>query len=444
MDKILEEKLHIEYVPIANIRENEYNPKTIDAKGLADLEQSIVGFGIVDPLILNSAPQRKNVLIGGHQRLKAYRKLGYEKVPCVYVNIPDLEREKELCIRLSKNVGEFDFAALAEFDEGFLKNLGFTSEELDDIFQVEDNHEVFDLQRELEKLDIASIEIQKGDVYDLDGSRAMCGDSTIEADMLKLMGGERADMCFTDPPYILHYLRGGKRHGKPTEGFGYRKDRKYLGTDELPPDFTERWMDAVAKVQKPDFSIIVFENPKNLRTIWNAMEKHWRYRNTITWHVPNRVQNFSAKYKFFNKTDIAVVGTGGDVALNLEPEEDELLQNEYENALFMTSGKPAWESYEKGKKICPTDYIEHVADDAKHSGQNIVFGTKPLPLLIPYLKVLTHRGDLVLEPFCGSGSTLIAATKMKRRCFMMEKSPVYLTVAIRRWEKLTGRKAVTL
>jgi DNA modification methylase len=63
-------------------------------------------------------------------------------------------------------------------------------------------------------------------------------------------------------------------------------------------------MAGVAKVQKDDFSIIIFEHPKNLRTIWNALEKHWKYRNTITWHVPNRVQGFSAKYKFFNKQDI--------------------------------------------------------------------------------------------------------------------------------------------
>ena len=94
-------------------------------------------------------------------------------------------------------------------------------------------------------------------------------------------------MCFTDPPYILDYLKGKKKGGKATEGFGLKRDRKYLETDVLPENFTELWMANVAKVQKPDFSIIVFENPKNLRIIWNEMEKYWRYRNTIIWHVPN-------------------------------------------------------------------------------------------------------------------------------------------------------------
>ena len=118
-----------------------------------------------------------------------------------------------------------------------------------------------------------------------------------------------------------------------------------------------------------------------------------------------------------------------------------LFQSEYENALFATSGKPHWEGYEKGKKICPTDFISHTAADKKSSGQEIIFGTKPIDLLLPYIKVLTKRDDLVLEPFGGSGSTLIAAIKLKRRCYVMEKSPVYAEVIKKRWEKFTGLTA---
>lgn len=138
------------------------------------------------------------------------------------------------------------------------------------------------------------------------------------------------------------------------------------------------------------------------------------------------------------------VGTGGEVELNLEPESDELFQNEYENAIFVTTGKLTWESYGKGKKYCPTDFIEHIAADKKLSGQDIIFGTKPLELLIPYIKVLTKRSGLVLEPFGGSGSTLIASLKLGRVCRIMEKSPVYTEVIIKRWEKQTGKKAVKL
>ncbi len=438
----LKEKLKIVYVPISEIHPNEYNPKRMSADTAKSLRESIEKFGTVDPLILNSAPARENIIIGGHQRYTIYKELKMQTIPCVYIGISDLSLEKELCIRLSKNVAEFDWDLLANFNETFLKNVGFESEMLDEIFGIDDQPEEFDLAKELKKLQIDKIETKKGDVWQIGPHKIGCGDSTVETDILKLMNGERADMAFTDPPYILDYLHGKKKK-KSTEGFGLKRDRRYLGTDSLPENFTDLWMENIAKVQKPDFSIIIFENPKNLRTIWNAMEKYWKYRNTITWHLPNRVSGFSAKYRFFNKQDIALVGTGGNVSLNIEPEE-ELLQNEYENALYATSGKPHWEGYEKGKRLCPTDFAECNAADEKNSGQGIIFGTKPVELLIPYLKVLTKRNDLVVEPFCGSGSTIVAAHKLGRRCYAMEKSEVYTEVAKYRLEKLTGIKAIKI
>jgi DNA modification methylase len=183
----------------------------------------------------------------------------------------------------------------------------------------------------------------------------------------------------------------------------------------------------------------VYENWKNIRTIWNEMERYWKVKNMIVWHLPNRVQGFSAKGKFFNKHDIAMVGATEDVEVQ-NPDEGELLENEYETALYAISGKPQWESYEAGKKICPTDFIEFKAADEKSSGQGVIFGTKPIEILMPYIKVLTKRGDLVVEPFGGSGSTLIASIRMHRRCYLMEKSPVYAEVILKRWEKETGTR----
>jgi DNA modification methylase len=433
-------RLQIKYVPLGVLMVAEYNPRKHDKVAMIQLKESIERFGAVDPLIVNKASGRENIVIGGHFRLEVLRELGHKEVPVVYVNIPDIEKEKELNIRLNKNTGEFDLDLLATFDESFLSEVGFSSEELDDIFMVDDIPEEFDLEKELKKLKINKIEIKKGDVYDLDGSRLMCGDSTIAKDMQKLMGNEKADMCFTDPPYILDYLHGKKKDGKAITGFGLKRDRRYLETDSLPDNFTELWMKNIKDNSKNDFHIIVYENWKNIRTIWNEMEKHWKVKNMIVWHLPNRVQGFAAKYKFFNKHDIAMVGQSGNSEINNE-EESELLQNEYETALYAISGKPQWEGYEKGKKICPTDFITYKAADEKSSGQGIIFGTKPTEILIPYIKVLTKRNDLIVEPFGGSGSTLIASTKMKRRCYLMEKSPVYAEVIRNRWEKLTGLKA---
>lgn len=431
------ENLKIEYVPIESLVANDRNPRKWTDEQKEQLKESIRRFGNVDPIIVNTHDERKNIIVGGHFRTEACKELGYEEMPVVFVHLTP-EKEEELNLRLNRNQGEFDLEMLSEFDTSMLLDVGFTSEDIDEIFPIEKNEEQFDLQKELDKLDI-SVVAKKGEVYDLDGSRLMIGDSTVEADVMKLVGENKIDMVLTDPPYILDYLKGkGRGKDGPTVGFGSKKNRRYLETDVLPENFSDLWMANVAKVQKPDFSIIIFENPKNLRTIWNALEVHWKYRNTITWHVPNRMQGFSASNKFFNKTDIALVGTSGEISFNLEPEEG-LFQNEYENAIFATSGKPHFEPYEKGKKICPTDFISHPAADKKSSGQEIIFGTKPIELLIPYLKVLTKRNDLILEPFGGSGSTLIASVKMGRRCFIMEKSHVYAEVIMNRWEKETGK-----
>ena len=437
-------KFSIVSVPIDALIPSVYNPRKWDKEALEQLKQSITRFEMIDPIIANSTETRKNIVIGGHMRLAAAKELGYTEVPVVYVNILDETKERELNLRLNRNTGAWDWDLLAKFDESLLSEVGFTSEEIDQAFGIEDTPEIFDLKKELEKLNISKVTMQKGEIYQMGDSRLMIGDSTVETDILKLMGNEKADMCQTDPPYLLNYLKGKHKYGTATEGFGEKRNRKYLETDTLPDNFTELWMGNIAQIQKPDFSIMIFENPKNLRTIWNELEKHWKYRNTVVWHLPNRVQGFAAKYKFFNKSDIALVGTGGEAALNTDPESDELLQNEYANALFATSGKPHWENYEKGKKYCPTDFIEYVAADEKSSQQGIIFGTKPIEILIPYIKVLTKRNDLIIEPFGGSGSTLIAATKMNRRCYLMEKVPTYAEVIRVRWERLTKQKAVKI
>jgi len=432
-------QLHVQHININELKASEFNPRTWSDHQLAKLRESIKKFGVVDPLIVNAHPSRKNIVIGGNMRLEVLREIGHTEVPVVELHLTE-RKERELNLRLNKTGGDWDYALLKEFDEDLLADVGFESEELDDVFAIEDTEEKasFDLKKELKKLDIKKITVQKGDVYQLGESRLMCGDSTVEADFDKLMDGEKADMCMTDEPYILVYLHA-KRGGKPVKGFGAKRDRIYLETETLPDNFIELWMANVAKHAKPDFSIISYENWKNLREMWNAMEKYWKVKNMIVWHLPNRHQGFSSKYKFFSKHDIAVVGGSGDVPYNTDDEEGPL-QEMYETALFAISGKPQWEGYEKGKKYMPTDFIEFNADDLKGSGQGVVFGTKPLDILIPYIKVLTRRGDLVVEPFGGSGSTLIASIKLNRRCYIMEKVPTYAEVILRRWEKETGLK----
>lgn len=439
----MEEKLNVQYVDIAVLKPSTYNPRRWSEEAIAQLKESMKRFGLVDPILVNGAENRKNIVIGGHFRLKIAKDLGITEVPVVYVDIPDEDKEKELNIRLNKNLGDWDYELLKDFDATLLEDIGFSSIELDDIFNIDmDEPDTFDLQKELEKLDIKEVTVEKGDVYQLGEHRLMCGDSTIETDFDSLMNGEKADMCLTDPPYILDYIHA-KRGGKPVTGFGSKKNRRYLETEVMPDNFTELWMANTAKYAKADFSIIVYENWKNLRVIWAEMEKYWKVQNMIVWHLPNRHQGYASNHKFFSKYDIAMVGSGGTVEYN-QQDEPEGLQEEFETALYAIAGKPQWEGYKGGKKVQPTDFIEFQADDEKNSGQGVVFGTKPTPILIPYIKVLTRRGELVVEPFCGSGSTLIAAEKLHRICYLMEKSPVYAEVAMKRWEKLTGKNRVKI
>ena len=342
------QKLEIVSTSISQLKASEYNPKKMSKKQEADITESIKRFGLVDPIIANDFSGRENIIIGGHQRYKIMKKLGYKEIPVVFVSFNE-KQEKELNLRLHKNQAEFDLDLLQNFEHELLLDVGFESQEIDEIFTMDDTPEIFDLEKELKKLDIASIDVKEGDIYELGESRLMCGDSTKEPDIIKLMNGEKANLCLTDPPYILDYLRG-RRHSGPTDGFGQKKNRRYIGTDSLPDNFTELWMVNINKIQHENFSVIVYENWKNIRTIWNEMDKYWKVKNMIVWHLPNRSQGFASTYKLFSKYDIAMVGTSKDEKkLNKEPE-IEIFQNEYESSLYAISGKPQLEGYEKRQK----------------------------------------------------------------------------------------------
>lgn len=423
--------MHLEKIKINEIKVDTYNPRKISKEQLMQLEESVKRFGVVDPLIVNRYPGRKNVLVGGHQRLKVLIKLGHKEVSCVIVKV-NPEREKELNLRLNRNLGEFDFDLLADFNEDLLKNVGFSSEELDNIFDLDlDEPENFDLQKELERLKITKIKTKKGDIYQLGSHRLMCGDSSKLEDILKLMDGKKADFCFTDPPYNIQAHKTG--------GFGYKHNRKYIETKEAPK--YEDWIPFVAKIAKPDFNIVIFENWRNLVPLWLEMAKHWRIKNMIIWHLSNRNYGYSTK-NFFNKYDIALFGKNGVDRLNLE-DENELIE-EYESALYGASGKYHYDRHLKGSKFFASDHITSSTSNTKASDQNVVYGIKPLEILIPYIKILSKRGDIVIDFFGGSGSTLMGCEKMKRICYLMELVPTYCEVIISRWKKLTGQEAVKI
>lgn len=134
----------IEQVPIQDLKPADYNPRKWDEKMIADLKASIQKFGLVDPIIVNGAPERKNIVIGGHFRLFVAKQMGFKEMPVVYVNIPDETTERELNLRLNRNTGIFDYDLLAGFNDDLLKSVGFSGDDLIKMFHLDDNNQSTD------------------------------------------------------------------------------------------------------------------------------------------------------------------------------------------------------------------------------------------------------------------------------------------------------------
>lgn len=138
------EKINIHYCDIESLKPADYNPRKFPEESIKQLEKSIEKFGLVDPIIVNSNENRKNIIIGGHFRLKTAKEMGYKKVPVVYVNIADVKKEKELNLRLNalSNQGEFDYDLLANFEQELLIEIGFNTKDIDFLLPCEPSENV--------------------------------------------------------------------------------------------------------------------------------------------------------------------------------------------------------------------------------------------------------------------------------------------------------------
>ena len=174
----------------------EYNPRKINKIQEIDLRESLIRFGLVDPIIINVNKERKNIVIGGHQRIKIWAELGNNDIECNELNLT-LDKERELNIRLNKSGGSFDDDLIKEFFEyEELTEWGFTPDEL-----FEPDEKTNGLIEDDEIPEVKESKVKRGDIWQLGEHRIMCGDSTSSDDVEKLMNGEKADMVFTDPPF---------------------------------------------------------------------------------------------------------------------------------------------------------------------------------------------------------------------------------------------------
>ena len=151
-------------VDIDELKFSEYNPRKATKKQYEELKTSLERFGMVDPIIVNSAENRKNVIIGGHFRVRVAKDLGWQKVPVVYVKISDIKKEQELNLRLNKNTGEWDWDLLANFDEEMLLDVGFT--ELEVAKTVKDEDLLYERKIATPVYEVKGFPVEIEDLYD--------------------------------------------------------------------------------------------------------------------------------------------------------------------------------------------------------------------------------------------------------------------------------------
>jgi hypothetical protein len=218
--------MKIEFLKINDVVPADYNPRKLSDKQRDDIKSSLLRFGFVDPVIINRNPDRMNVVVGGHQRLKVWESMGNDTFPAVFVDLP-LEKEKELNVRLNKNTGEWDFdILLAEFDACDLDDWGFEDSDFPEVEVLPPDETTGD-DEVGEPPEMPRTVM--GDLYELGGHRLLCGDSTSVDAVDELMDGVKPDLIHTDPPYGIGYggsmALGQKKFGWKQHSGGWDESR---------------------------------------------------------------------------------------------------------------------------------------------------------------------------------------------------------------------------
>ena len=381
--------MDIQYYKAQDLIMAEYNPRQLNKDQYTQLKDSIERFGLVDPLIVNKNEDRKNILVGGHQRLRIAREMGMVDIPCVEVDLK-LDQEKELNIRLNKNVGEWDYDSLANyFDVGELMDWGFSDNELQ-FYEDEPEQGLID-DDEIPEVEEAIT--KQGDIWILGDHRLLCGDATKKEDVALLMEGKKADMVFTDPPYGVMY--------KSSKSNAISGD---LSQATIPLSFRE----IINSATKNDARIYICGGSNNAQMYFSLFDSYCQQMPKILVWVKEtfvmRPNNYHSQYEFIY---FGWKGKGG--------------------------GTKYW--YGDRKQSDVWQFNRDSSKDYLHPTQ------KPTILAEKAINYSCSPEGILYEPFAGSGSTLIACEKTNRKCYGMELDPHYCDVIVKRWEEFTGKKA---
>ncbi len=388
-------------ISISQLKEYENNPRKISKEEFKKLVTSIKEDGYHQRIIVN----QDNTIIGGHQRKKALLESGLKSSDKIEVLVPDRNLTKEeldrINIRDNLAFGEYDFDILTErFDMEELLSFGMDKDMLTPIL----NKTLLEAIEE-EKIEVPAEATSKlGDIYLLGSHRLMCGDSTDPQHVEKLMDGVIPILMVTDPPYGVSYEPEWRNNIGEAHGVA-RNTGKVLNDDRYD------WSEA--------YSLFAGD----VVYIWHSS----RYTHKFAEHIEN------------NGFDLInlIVWSKQHFALS---------RGDYHH-----QHEPLWYAVKKGKQ----HNWQGKRDQSTiwEINNNNIFGgsgeeqtghgtQKPLECMLRPIMNNSKVGEGVYDPFGGSGTTLIACERSKRNCYMMELSPAYVDVIIKRWEKETGLKAV--
>lgn len=389
--------MNIVYKKLNDLHPYEKNPRKND-DAIKYVQESIREFGFKVPIIIDN----NGVIVAGHTRWKAAKNLNMKDVPCIVAD--DLTDKQIKAFRLADN----KVSEKAEWDFDLL------SDELDDLFDfdmtvfgfenpVEEEPEVEedDFEAELPEEPKAKL----GDIYQLGNHRLMCGDSTVIDDVEKLMGDDKADMVFTDPPWNVNY--GDIKSDNP-KGYKPRKIlNDFMGTEQFK-DFMLSAFECMNTVSKDGcITYVVMSAQEWGNMMLTLAQNNYHWSSTIIWNKDSLV----------------------------------LSRKDYH-----TKYEPIWYGWKEGVRLHPLkDRKQSDVWDIPRPKKSELHPTmKPVELVARAIENSSSKGDIVLDLFGGSGTTLIAAEQTGRCARLNELDPKYVDVIIARWEKLTGKKAVLL
>lgn len=407
-------------LPVSEVRPYDKNPRK-NADAVKFVKASIEQFGFKVPIIVDS----NRVIVCGHTRLLAAKSLGMSEVPCIMAD--DLTDDQIRAFRLADNkVGEF-----AEWDMDLLGDeLGAIAEACD----IDMGEFGFDLSGDDEEMEVVEDDVpeevepicQKGDIWILGEHRLMCGDSTDKENIKKLMGGNRADITFSSPPYNM--LQNG------SVASSAEKYKTLKNTYKVGKGTYDEFTDALSN---EEYSQLLCS------TLENGLENSDDVMFNIGILSGSKFGIIDMMHKFqknfcdiivWNKKNSFPMGTPTSAGLVSHRCEMIFCFNQKGTRAF---SHPQWKNTKfKGEmminRIDTGNCSNNEFSKIHHATFPVEFASKVLEM---------YSAESVIDLFGGVGTTLIAAEQIGRKCYMMELSQHYCDVIIARWEKLTGQKA---